>query len=249
MRFLLLCMIIFEWDNLSFRIKMRYIRFWIFALCVVLLGSCALPPKPTAQNSATLSIDFYSEVITNPKSKPIHRSVLTYWRKLNPDGTKGDRFAIGGANAFNRAMNTSRFRKQKEENLKLDAGLYYLDSFEVMDRDNKQILISQRGDYTERNGWNDETNQPRYFMLKLKENQHLKLQAKVNAIDSIDSIDSSATTSTTKKHIQFVFTHLTPSDVYTQIHKGVEVEVIFDSDISNQANQIEQAESSNTLEN
>lgn len=161
---------------------------WLLVLTMI-LGSCAMPPKPNSANPATLSINFYSEIKNKKNTKQI--SALTYWRKLNPDGTKSEPFALGGANAFWRALNTSSFKKAKLERITLDSGVYYLDSFEFIDPSNKNIIISQKGSYTERNGWDDKKNMPLFFSIVLKSGQNLTLPPIQIALKSSDeNLDS-----------------------------------------------------------
>ncbi|PAF46892.1 hypothetical protein BKH41_08470 [Helicobacter sp. 12S02232-10] len=100
-------------------------------------------------------------------------SVLTFWRKLNADGTKGQRFSVGGNSRLKLIMNTG-FKKAYTETLKLDAGTYYLDSYQI-DLGNSQFLISQDGAFNERNGWDDKNSKPLYVSFEVKPNQHLTL--------------------------------------------------------------------------
>lgn len=133
----------------------KWLKIWLLAAFGVLfLVSCAIVPKPKTADPATITINIAGALYDTKTDSAIIKSALTYWRKLGEDGSRGDRFAIGGANAFNRAMNTSRFRKVRDETLRLDAGVYYLDSFEI--EAPKNIAISQAGDYTKRDGWDSE---------------------------------------------------------------------------------------------
>lgn len=140
---------------------------------VFMILSCARIPKPLTANPATITANFAGFFYDTKSDRTTIKSALTYWRKINPDGSKGDRFAIGGANAFNRAINTTRFRKVRDEVITLDAGTYYLDSFEI--EAPKAIAISQKGDYTKREGWDMLNNKPRFLGFVVKEDEHLVL--------------------------------------------------------------------------
>ncbi len=149
----------------------------LVSLHIVLLSACATIPKPTSTNPATITMNFTSQAEGFKKQK----SVLTYWRKLNDDGTKGKPFAIGGANAFNRAISTSRFRKPRNEVVKLDSGTYYLDSFEIETK--KHIAISQEGSYAKRNGWDNETNAPLFLSFSVADGENLTLPQVIIYLD------------------------------------------------------------------
>ena len=116
-------------------------------------------------NPATIVWNFAGSFYDTARDRLMTKSVLTYWRKINEDGSFGDRFAIGGANAFNRAINTARFRKVRDEVVVLDSGEYFLDSFEL--EAPRSIAQSQPGDYTERDGWDHGANAPRFLSLKV----------------------------------------------------------------------------------
>lgn len=138
-------------------------------LCVaVLFGilACARVPKPTTETPIRLTINVAGVFSDLTDESTTIKSALTYWRKRNDDGSFGDHFAIGGANAFNRAINTTRFRKVRDEVVALDAGEYVLDSFELQAP--KSIAISQDGDYTKRDGWDHTSNTPKYLLLSLQ---------------------------------------------------------------------------------
>lgn len=130
------------------------------------LGACATLPKPTTSAPISVTINFAGVFSDLADESTTTKSALTYWRKRNDDGSLGDRFAIGGANAFNRAINTTRFRKVRDEVVTLDSGEYFLDSFEL--ESSKSIAISQDGDYTKRDGWDHTTNTPKYLLLSLR---------------------------------------------------------------------------------
>ncbi len=130
------------------------------------LGACATLPKPTTSAPISVTINFAGVFTDLADESTTTKSALTYWRKRNDDGSLGDRFAIGGANAFNRAINTTRFRKVRDEVVTLDSGEYFLDSFEL--ESSKSIAISQDGDYTKRDGWDHTSNTPKYLLLSLQ---------------------------------------------------------------------------------
>ena len=139
---------------------------YVLALCVGFwFVSCAMVPKPVSENPATIVWNFAGSFYDTARDRLMTKSALTYWRKINEDGSFGDRFAIGGANAFNRAINTTRFRKVRDEVVVLDSGEYFLDSFEL--EAPRSIAQSQPGDYTERDGWDHGANAPRFLSLKV----------------------------------------------------------------------------------
>ena len=169
---------------------------WLLVLAMI-LNSCAMPPKPISANPATLSVNFYSEVVSKKGLKQI--SALTYWRKLNPDGTKGKPFALGGANELWRILDTSNFKKAKTQSVTLDSGVYYLDSFEFVDSNDKNIIVSQKGFYTKRNGWDDKKNMPLFFSITLESGQNLTLPPIQIALKlSDENLDSSDLTQDSK---------------------------------------------------
>lgn len=130
------------------------------------LSACATLPKPTTSDPISVTINFAGVFTNLADESTTTKSVLTYWRKRNDDGSLGDRFAIGGANAFNRAINTTRFRKVRDEVVALDSGEYFLDSFEL--ESSKSIAVSQGGDYTKRDGWDHTKNSPKYLLIALQ---------------------------------------------------------------------------------
>ena len=136
------------------------------AVLIAGLGACATLPKPTTSTPISVTINFAGVFSDLADESATTKSALTYWRKINEDGSFGDRFAIGGANAFNRAINTTRFRKVRDEVVTLDSGEYFLDSFEL--ESSKSIAISQEGDYTKRDGWDHTSNAPKYLLLSLR---------------------------------------------------------------------------------
>lgn len=139
---------------------------YVVMLCSGLwLVSCAMVPKPMGENPATITWNFAGSFYDTARDRLMTKSALTYWRKINEDGSFGDRFAIGGANAFNRAINTARFRKVRDEVVVLDSGEYFLDSFEL--ETPRSIAQSQPGDYTKRDGWDHQANAPRFLSLKV----------------------------------------------------------------------------------
>ena len=136
------------------------------AVLIAGLGACATLPKPTTSTPISVTINFAGVFSDLADESATTKSALTYWRKINEDGSFGDRFAIGGANAFNRAINTTRFRKVRDEVVTLDSGEYFLDSFEL--ESSKSIAISQESDYTKRDGWDHTSNAPKYLLLSLR---------------------------------------------------------------------------------
>jgi hypothetical protein len=119
----------------------------------------------------------YSPKTTNPAKVSFYfegngKSVLTFWRKINSDGTKGQIFSVGGNSNMALVMNM-RFKKPYSQTIILDEGTYYLDSYQIANGNG--FIISQKGHYTQRNGWDKETNQPLYLSFNVKAGEQLIL--------------------------------------------------------------------------
>jgi hypothetical protein len=136
---------------------MKKISFVLTVLFLTGLFSCVSIPK-SSENGSSITFYFESE----------GRTVLTFWRKINEDGSKGKRFSIGGGSKMALIMN-SGFGKPYSQTVKLDAGTYYLDSFETVS------IVSQKAHYASRNGWDDENNKPLYMSFTISDNQNIVL--------------------------------------------------------------------------
>lgn len=123
--------------------------------------SCATNSVKT-QNPATVSFDFEGN----------GKSALTFWRKINPDGTKDSVFSVGG-NTKAALMMNSGFKYPESETIKLDAGTYYLDSFQI--DNNNGFIVSESGHYLMRNGWDKANNKPYFLSFTVKEGETLVL--------------------------------------------------------------------------
>ncbi|MDR2884060.1 MAG: hypothetical protein LBV09_03025 [Deferribacteraceae bacterium] len=124
--------------------------------------------QDTPQADKTLS-----QVIFNFKSSYNDRSVLTFWRKIEADGTKGERFFVGGGTTFSLMMNLP-FPPFAPKTVELEAGRYYLDSYQVPIEGGK-YCVSEGTHYTQRNGWDDTKGQPKYLSFTVEEGSGLTL--------------------------------------------------------------------------
>jgi hypothetical protein len=148
-------------------------KFLCLALLVCFLSGCGLlmRPKSSTSQASDVSIYVYSKDAVD---------VLTFWRKINDDGSKGGRFTIKFA---------APYKNGYERVVKLDPGVYYLDSFQI---DYKgTFIVSQGGHFLTRNGWDDSQKQPKYLSFTVSENQNIILP-KVEIIPTIDEKGKSA---------------------------------------------------------
>lgn len=136
----------------------------LLIVAALVLSACASVPKPQSANPAKVTLQFKSVY---------GRSVIAFWRKIEDDGVKGDRFLTGQSQFAAMVLNKlpSAYKPQV---LSLNAGTYYLDSFQV-DRAAGIFCVSQPGHYTGRNGWDDAAQKPFYLSFTVKEGQVLVL--------------------------------------------------------------------------
>lgn len=127
---------------------------------VLLLTSCA-SIKNYSKNPATASFDF----------KNNETVVLTFWKRLNPDGSVTGPFSVG-ISKFKLIFNFP-FGEAQRTSMQLDPGYYFMDSFQV--NFGKNFFVSQKARYTNRNGWDAERNVPKYLAFELKQGQVLNL--------------------------------------------------------------------------
>lgn len=129
----------------------------------IVLTACAM--APTAQSTNPANVTFGLKDSDG-------ESVLTFWRKIDSDGTKGGRFSVGGTSTAGLIMNTG-FSNYESIEKQLDAGTYFLDSFQVNSGD--KFCVSEAGHYMFRNGWDDKNNKPLFVSFNVKEGQTVKL--------------------------------------------------------------------------
>jgi hypothetical protein len=135
------------------------------------LTACAM--APTAQSEHPAAVTFGVKDADG-------ESVLTFWRKMNDDGTKGKRFSVGGTSTAGLMMNTG-FDAYAPIEKQLDAGTYFLDSFQV--NSGSKFCVSQGGHYMMRNGWDDGNNKPLFVSFTVQEAQMLTLPVITFAAD------------------------------------------------------------------
>lgn len=131
----------------------------ISILSLILISACASNPNVASKNPAEVTFQFMDTK---------NLASLTFWRKIESNGNKGDRFSVG-VPTFNLVMNTN-FPTSKPETITLDPGTYYLDSFQV-----GNTCVSQSGHFKSRNGWDDNLKKPLYLSFSVKEGQKLTL--------------------------------------------------------------------------
>ena len=143
---------------------MKILQMLFFGTLSLFLVSCSQSvPTPQTENTASVRINVAS---TDGKS------ALTFWRSIDAQGNKGKRFSIGGASSFG-LLSNSNFKKAQYETLELDAGIYYLDSFQI--QEGKRFIVSEQKHYTARNGWDDKANKPFFLAFSVKEGENLEL--------------------------------------------------------------------------
>jgi hypothetical protein len=127
------------------------------AAVVCFLSGCGLlmRPKSSTPQASDVSLYVYSQNAVD---------VLTFWRQISDDGSKGRRFTIKFAVPY---------KNGRERVVKLDPGVYYLDSFQIDYRG--KFIVSQGGHFLTRNGWDDSQNQPKYLSFSVPENQSIVL--------------------------------------------------------------------------
>ncbi|MDR1693925.1 MAG: hypothetical protein LBR70_01850 [Lactobacillaceae bacterium] len=133
-------------------------KLFVLVLCV-LISACASNLAVKSDNPAEATFKFKT---------PDNDAVLTFWRRIEPDGLKSSRFSVGVPTAT-LAMNGT-FPRYYEESVQLDAGTYYLDSFQIP-VSSTEFCVSQGGHYMLRNGWDDENNNPYYLSFTVKDGE------------------------------------------------------------------------------
>lgn len=128
---------------------------------LLLISSCAIAPRPKTENPAKVTFDFSGN----------GKSALTFWRKLNNDGSKGKVFSVGGTSKFALILNM-RFNYPYAETITLDAGTYFLDSFQIVYEDG--FIVSEFNPYAFRNGL-DNDGKPKYLSFEVKDGKNLVL--------------------------------------------------------------------------
>lgn len=102
------------------------------------------------------------------QAKPTH----TTQNPIKLDTTKPTKCkAIGGANAFFRALKTSRFRAPRDEVVELEAGVYYLAAFEIEAK--RHILRSCDEEASKCGGY--EGGKPRFLAFRVDSGENLTL--------------------------------------------------------------------------
>ena len=133
-------------------------------------------PKQDFTPQSTHSKDFSPQDSKNHKSnseldlqaKPTH----TTQNPSKLDTTKPPKCkAIGGANAFFRALKTSRFRAPRDEVIDLEAGVYYLAAFEIEAK--RHILRSCDKEASKCGGY--EGGKPRFLAFRVDSGENLIL--------------------------------------------------------------------------
>lgn len=135
----------------------------IMPVLILLNSGCATVPKPSS-DVQTSAITFYFFAKDH--------SALTFWRKINDDGSKGKRFSVGGSSKASLFMN-SGFSKPFEQTVNLEPGTYYLDSFQIVVKEG--FLVSQNKHFAMRNGWDDTNKKPLYLSFTIEEGKDLIL--------------------------------------------------------------------------
>jgi hypothetical protein len=153
--------------------KKLIILFLFFSILFVFTGCAKYSPKTT--NPAEVTFHFEGN----------ERSALTFWRKLDANGKKGQIFSVGG-NSKAKLMMNSGFKKPYSDTIMLDEGMYYLDSYQIVSGNG--FIVSEGTHYTRRNGWDKEANAPLYLSFEVKSGQKLTLP-KVNIIVKRESKD------------------------------------------------------------
>lgn len=133
-------------------------------------------PKQDSTPQSTHSKDFSLQDSKNHKSNseldlqanPTHTTQnLSKLDTTKPTKCK----AIGGANAFFRALKTSRFRAPRDEVVELEAGVYYLAAFEIEAK--RHILRSCDEEASKCGGY--EGGKPRFLAFRVDSGENLTL--------------------------------------------------------------------------
>jgi len=140
---------------------MKVVKLSVICFIFIFLSACATVPKAPEDAS---EVTFYFE--------SGGKSVLTFWKKINTDGSKGKVFSVGGNSRTALIMN-SGFKDPYAETIKLASGTYYLDSLQVQTASG--FIASQDKNYNFRNGWDDENNKPLYLSFTVVEGKNLVL--------------------------------------------------------------------------
>lgn len=135
-------------------------------IATLIVGACAMQPGLNCENPASVTFNFQSEN---------NKNAMTFWRKIESDGTKGSRFMLGQSTGS--AFMNMNFPEYYPETRDIDPGTYYLDSYQVAVSSKPGIAycVSQGGHYMTRNGWDDENNQPLYISFTVSEGEQLNL--------------------------------------------------------------------------
>ena len=167
-------------------------RFWfcgLYKLClglavVSMIGCGTKSPNKENIGNKDSSKQNIGKVRINISSQidGLNKSVLTYWCKVDDksaqdnkeytiDATPPKCKAIGGANAFFRALKTSRFHAPRDEVVELEAGVYYLASFEIEAK--RHILRSCDKEASKCGGY--EGDKPRFLAFRIDSGENLTL--------------------------------------------------------------------------
>lgn len=122
--------------------------------------------KNFAQDFSSQDSKNHSEL--DLQAKPTH----TIQNPIKLDTTKPPKCkAIGGANAFFRALKTSRFHAPRDEVVELEAGVYYLAAFEIEAK--RHILHSCDEEASKCGGY--EGGKPRFLAFRVDSGENLTL--------------------------------------------------------------------------
>lgn len=140
----------------------------VFLFCILLFGCASTKPK-IEQSQKNTSVTAKSKVSVNFYNE--NSSVLTFWRRIDGNVEKGKRFSLCGGSKFSLFFNLG-FKKPFTDTVKLLPGTYYLDSFQI---GFNPFILSQRGHFLFRNGWDEENNKPMYLSFRVEEGKDLVL--------------------------------------------------------------------------
>ncbi|WP_428897614.1 hypothetical protein Dip518_001405 [Parelusimicrobium proximum] len=145
----------------------------MIAVVVVFAAACATV-KTTSSAPAQVSFNFYNS----------DNTVLTFWKKMNADGTVTGPFAVGVSQRA--LLMNSAFPKAGVTTIDLDPGYYFMDSFQV--NFGSTFFVSEKKRYTSRNGWDASANKPKYLGFRVKEGEKVVLP-KVEVIPGAEGGD------------------------------------------------------------
>jgi hypothetical protein len=134
----------------------------IYLFLALLFIGCASVSNKSA-NPSKVDFNFQSEN---------GLAALTFWKKINSDGTMSSPFAIGVPKSS--LLLNSSFPKAYAYEQQLDAGYYFMDSFQISDGRGGYV-ISEKKHYSSRNGWDKTNNQPYYLAFRVEEGKDLSL--------------------------------------------------------------------------